>query len=61
LAPVSTESVPRPRGKHPPSTRDLKADSAFCELLAQDLGLKVTTVRTELIEEPKVQCVRVVE
>ncbi len=45
----------------PPSTRELVADAAFCEVLAQDLGLKVSTVRTALISEPKVRCIRVVE
>jgi hypothetical protein len=53
-------------GKHPekharPSTRELVCDGPFCELLAKDLGLKVTTVRTALIGEPKVRSIRVVE
>ena len=45
----------------PPSTREIKADGPFCEVLAQDLGLKVTTVRTALLGEPKVRCIRVAE
>lgn len=55
-------SVPPDRGKHPrPSTRELVADGPFCELLAEDLGIKVTTARTCFLAEPKVRCIRVAE
>ena len=36
------------------------ADAAYCALLAEDLGCKVTTARTAFLGEPKVRCVRVV-
>lgn len=39
----------------------MKADAAFCQLLAEDLGIKTTTARTAFIGEPKVRCIRVVE
>ena len=63
---MTGRSVPRTRGKHEdgdarPSTRELLADAAFCELLAEDLGVKVSTARTAFIGEPKVRCIRVVE
>ena len=59
---MDTSSLPRDRDKHPPpSTRELVADAAFCEVLAEDLGLKPSTVRTGLIGEPKVRCIRLVE
>lgn len=58
-------SVPRGPGKRDhaswPSTREIVADAAFCEVLAEDLGVKTTTARTAFIGEPKVRCVRVVE
>ncbi len=47
--------------KHPPSTREIVADAAFCEVIAEDLGVKTTTARTAFIGEPKVRCIRVVE
>ncbi len=47
--------------KHPPSTREIVADAAFCEVIAEDLGVKLTTARTCFIDEPKVRCIRVVE
>jgi hypothetical protein len=37
------------------------ADGPYCELLAEDLGLKPTTVRTGLFGEPKTRCLEVVE
>jgi hypothetical protein len=37
------------------------ADGAFCRLLAEDLGVKVTTAKTCFLEEPKVRCIRVTE
>jgi len=37
------------------------ADAAFCEVIAEDLGVKLTTARTCFIDEPKVRCIRVVE
>ncbi len=45
----------------PPSTLELVADAAFCELLAGDLGIRVSTARTCFLDEPKVRCIRVVE
>ena len=55
-------SVPQNRGKHPPpSTRELTADDAFCELLAGDLGIKPKTARIVFRDEPKVRCLRVTE
>ena len=45
----------------PPSTREQVADAAFCEVIAEDLGVKTTTARTACIGEPKVRCIRVVE
>lgn len=47
--------------KHPPSTRENVADVSFCEVIAEDLGIKVTTARTAFIGEPKVRCIRVIE
>ena len=47
--------------KHPPSTREIVADAAFCEVIAEDLGVKLTTARTCFIDEPKVRCIRVIE
>ncbi|MBA2344988.1 MAG: hypothetical protein H0V83_07890, partial [Rubrobacter sp.] len=44
-----------------PSTRELVADKAFCRLLAEDLGIKVTTANTAFLGEPKVRCIRVTE
>ena len=62
---MTRASVPAGRRKQqdasPPSTRELVADAAFCEVLASDMGLKTTTVRSALIGEPKVRCIRVVE
>ena len=67
---MSTGSVARradergakPGEASPSSTRELVVDGPFCELLAADMGgLKVTTVRTALIGEPKVRAIRVVE
>jgi len=45
----------------PPSTREIVADAAFCEVIAEDLGCKTTTARTAFIGEPKVRCIRVIE
>ncbi len=58
---MDTRSLPRNGVKTPPSTRELVADEAFCGVLAEDLGLKPSTVRTGLINEPKVRCIRLVE
>jgi hypothetical protein len=59
---LSTDSLPRTPGKHPPpSTRELVADAAFCELIASDLGVKHTTAKTAFLDEPKVRAIRVVE
>ena len=59
------QSVPRALGKagdaSRPTTREIVADAAFCELLAEDLGVKTTTARTAFVGEPKVRCIRVVE
>ena len=56
----------RARGKHEdgdarPSTRELVADAAFCELLAEDLGVKVSTARTAFIHEPVARALKVRE
>ena len=53
-------TIPRDRGKHPPSSPDYLADGPYCGLLAEDLGCKVSTERTAFIGEPKVRCIRVV-
>lgn len=45
----------------PPSTREMVVDDRFAGVLAEDLGLKPSTVRTALIGEPKVRAIRVVE
>jgi len=63
---VVRKSLPANAGKHEdgdarPSTRELVADDAFCRLLADDLGVKVTTAKTCFLDEPKVRCIRVVE
>ncbi|CAA9278070.1 MAG: hypothetical protein AVDCRST_MAG93-3006 [uncultured Chloroflexia bacterium] len=44
----------------PPSTREMVADAAFCEVLAQDLGVKVTTARTCFIGEPQKRALEVI-
>lgn len=62
---MGEQTIPRSRGKHEggqtPSTRELVADDAFCRLLADDLGVKITTAKTAFLDEPKVRCIRVVE
>ena len=62
---MTETSVPRGPGKAEdasrPTTREIVADAAFCELLAEDLGVKETTARTAFIGEPKVRAIRVVE
>ncbi len=51
---MSKRSVPEGSGKHedaaqkPPTV----ADAAFCELVAKDLGVKVSAARTAFIGEP---------
>ncbi len=56
------QSIPREGVMHPgPSTREIVADAAFCEVIAEDLGCKTTTARTAFIGEPKVRCIRVIE
>ncbi len=57
---MSKHSVAPPEEARP-STRELVADGAFCRLLAEDLGVKVTTAKTCFLEEPKVRCIRVTE
>ena len=37
----------------PPSTREIVVDGRYAELLAEDLGVKVTTARTAFIGEPQ--------
>jgi flagellar biosynthesis/type III secretory pathway M-ring protein FliF/YscJ len=37
------------------------ADAAFCELIAEDLGVKHTTAKTAFLGEPKVRAIRVTE
>ena len=59
-------SVPRDRGKHGdgearPSTREIRADEAFCGMLAEDLGIEPEDARQAFIGEPRVRCIRVVE
>jgi hypothetical protein len=41
--------------------REMVVDERFAEVLADDLGIKPTTVRTALIGEPKVRAIRVSE
>ena len=57
---MSDDSVPRTSGTHP-STPSPGTDGAFWELLAQDLQVKVTAVRTTPLGKPKVRCLRVIE
>jgi hypothetical protein len=46
--------------KHPPSTREIVVDDRYAELLAQDLGCKVTTARTCFWGEPQKRALGVV-
>ncbi len=58
------KSVPRGREKHdasrPPSSREVVVDGRYAVLLAEDLGVKVTTARTAFIGEPQRRAVGVV-
>lgn len=38
---------------HRPTTRHLKVDGPYAEILAEELGIKVTTARTAFLHEPK--------
>lgn len=53
--------IARPEDGTRPSTRELVCDDRFCEVLADELQLKTSTVRTALIGEPKVRAIRVSE
>jgi hypothetical protein len=53
-------SAPGGRGKHPPSSREIVVDDRYAELLAENLGVKVTTARTAFIGEPQKRAVGVV-
>ena len=44
----------------PPSTREIVVDGRYAELLAEDLGVKVTTARTAFIGEPQRRALGVV-
>ncbi len=61
---MSEVSVPRESGKRdhasPPSTREIVVDGRYAELLAEDLGVKVTTARTAFIGEPQRRALGVV-
>ncbi len=47
--------------KHPPRTREIVVDDRYAELLAEDLGCKVTTARTCFWGEPQKRALGVVE
>jgi hypothetical protein len=49
-----TPIIREPRPKVP-STRHLTVDSRYAEILADELGVKVTTARTAFIGEPQRQ------
>ena len=57
---MTETSLPRTPGKHPPSTREILVDGRYAELLAEDLGVKVTTARTAFIGEPQRRALGVV-
>src|ERR671910_175209 len=38
---------------HPPTTRHLTVDSRYAEILADELGVKITAARSAFIGEPK--------
>jgi hypothetical protein len=48
---VSDRSVPQGPGEHGASRHPTVADAAFCELVATDMGVKVSTARTAFIGE----------
>ncbi len=48
---MSTESVPEGSGKHDAPRPPTVADGPFCELVARDLGIKLSTARTAFIGE----------
>jgi hypothetical protein len=60
---VVRQSIPRERGEASPqpSTRELVCDDRFCELLAADMQVKTSTVRTALHGEAKVRAIRLTE
>jgi hypothetical protein len=51
---VTTDTI-RPGGKKvaAPSTRHLVVDDRYAEILADELGVKITTARTAFIGEPQ--------
>ena len=58
---MSTGSVPARAGKHPPpSTRERVVDDRYARLLAEDLGVKITTACTAFIGEPQKRALGVV-
>ena len=48
-----SERVRKQGEASPPSTREIVVDGRYAELLAEDLGVKVTTARTAFIGEPQ--------
>ena len=48
---MSSESVPQGSGEHGAPQPPTVADGPFCELVAADLGVKVSTARTAFIGE----------
>ena len=51
------QSIPREQGKRPPSPL---VDHRYAELIAEDLGCKVSTARTAFIGEPQKRALGVV-
>jgi hypothetical protein len=61
---VAREVVQRARkpgeASSPPSTKEIVVDGRYAKLLAEDLGVKVTTARTAFIGEPQKRALGVV-
>jgi hypothetical protein len=57
---VYPESGTKEADASPPSSREIVVDGRYAELLAEDLGVKVTTARTAFIGEPQRRAVGVV-
>jgi hypothetical protein len=49
---VTTQTI-RETGREVPSTRHLVVDDRYAEILADELGVKITTARTAFIGEPQ--------
>jgi hypothetical protein len=60
---LSDRSVPEGSGKHGehPQKPPTVADAAFCELVARDMGVKVSAARTAFMGEPTARVKGVVE